>query len=343
MGFKKINIILVFLFFFDTVLVPSVFVTSVFADSDQKIQEQKYNGQKDKDRIQITIKKTNFVKKSHIFLKDIAKVQATDFFKEALDNLELGRSPSPGQVKLFGKNKILSIIQNQRYLPENIDIISPQQIYVKRLSQEISKITIRQFVGKELLKIFKDKEYQLKAFNIRGLEQYPQGDIKLQFDSKKIINDGKLSCYINVIIDGEKEDRVKISGHVAVYENLFFATKHLIKGDIFSKNCVYQEKKNIYDVRDGFVKKIEDLDGKMVKSSIRKGDYIRTGDFERPPLIKKGDIIKLVVKNSNLLIVASGVSMENGYENELIKVENLGSGKFVRGVVKAKSKVEVIY
>ena len=61
------------------------------------------------------------------------------------------------------------------------------------------------------------------------------------------------------------------------------------------------------------------------------------------PLIKKGDIIRLIVKNDNLLIVTSGLSKENGFENQLIKVENLSSGKLVRGIVKEKSKVEVVY
>jgi len=323
---------------FGIVLVSFIFTTSIFADNnpDQNL--------KNKNRIKITINETNFVKKPYVFLKDIADIHASQFLKETLDNIEVGRSPKPGQVKIFDKNKILSLIEHQRYLPKNIIFISPAQIYVKRLSQEISKIEIRQFVELELAKVFKDKDYKLETLHVRGFEQYPEGKIKLQFDSNQMINNsGKLKFYINVIIDGNQEDRLNISGQVAVYENIFFAQNNLARGDVISRNCVYQDKKNIYNLRGGFINSFDELDGKTVRSTVRKGDYFKHNILAESPLIKKGDIVRLIVKNDNLLIITSGLSKENGFENELIKVENLGSGKLVRGIVKEKSKVEVVY
>ena len=326
------------IFIMGIVLVSSVFTTSIFADNSQ---DQKLIN---KNRVKITISETNFVKKPYVFLKDIADIHASQFLKETLDNIEVGRSPKPGQVKIFDKNRILSLIEHQRYLPENIIFISPLQIYVKRLSQEISKKEIQQFVELKLAKIFKGKDYKLKKLHIRGLEQYPEGKIKLQFDSKQMINNnGKLKFYINVIIDGNQEDRLNISGQVAVYEDIFFAQNSLARGDVISRNCVYQDKKNIYNLRGGFINSFDELDGKTVKSTVRKGDYFKHNILVESPLIKKGDIVRLIVKNDNLLIVTSGLSKENGFENELIKVENLGSGRLVRGIVKEKSKVEVVY
>ena len=326
------------IFIFGIVLVSSAFTTSIFADNSQ---DQKLINQ---NRIKIIISETNFVKKPYVFLKDIADIHASQFLKETLDNIEVGQSPKPGQVKIFDKNRILSLIEHQRYLPKNIIFISPAQIYVKRLSQEISKIEIRQFVELELAKTFKGKDYKLKILNVRGLEQYPEGKMKLQFDSNEMINNsGKLKFYINVIIDGNQEDRLNISGQVAVYENIFFAQNDFVRGDVISQDFVYQERKDIYSLRGGFVTSFDELDGKTVKSTVRKGDYFKHNILAESPLIKKGDIVRLIVKNDNLLIVTSGLSKENGFENELIKVENLGSGRLVRGIVKEKSKVEVVY
>ena len=326
------------LFIFGIVLASFVFTTSIFADNNQ--EQELIN----KNRVKITISETNFVKKPYVFLKDIAAIHANQFLKETLDNIEVGRSPKPGQVKVFDKNKILSLVEHQLYLSENIIFTSPSQIYVKRLSQEISKKEIRQFVELELAKIFKGKDYKLKKLHIRGLEQYPEGKIKLQFDSNEMINNsGKLKFYINVIIDGNQEDRLNISGQIVVYENIFFAQNEFARGDLISQDFVYQERKDIYSLRGGFVTSFDDLDGKTVKSTVRKGDYFKHNILAESPLIKKGDIVRLIFKNDNLLIVTSGLSKENGFENELIKVENLGSGRLVRGIVKEKSKVEVVY
>ncbi len=326
------------LFIFGIVLISLVFTTSIFADDNQEQELE------NKDRIKITISETNFVKASYVFLKDIADIHASQFLKETLDNIEVGRSPKPGQVKIFDKNRLLSLIEHQRYLPENIILISPPQIYVKRLSQEISKKEIRQFVELKLAKIFKGKEYKLKTLHVRGLEQYPEGTVKLQFDSNEMINNsGKLKFSINVIIDGNQEDRLNISGQVAVYENIFFAQNDFARGDIISQSFVNQEKKDIYSLRGSYVTSFDELDGKTVKSTIRKGDYLKHNMLAESPLIKKGDIVRLIVKNDSLLIVTSGLSKENGFANELIKVENIASGKLVRGIVKEKSKVEVVY
>ncbi|MCP4671168.1 MAG: flagellar basal body P-ring formation protein FlgA [Desulfobacula sp.] len=330
----KTDIKLIFLVVIMLIFGNCVYINPVFAD----------NNQKGNDRVNITINETNLVKNSHVLIKDIAHVQANGFLKEVLDKIEIGRSPKPGQVKSFDKKKILSLIEHQQYLPENIIFNSPQQIYVKRESQRIAKSKVRQSVDKYLSQTLKGRDYQLKILEIRGLEQYPVGTIKLQIDSGKIINNqGKLSCHMKVFIDGTKEDLLKISGRIAVYENIFFAKKRLVKGDIISRECVYKEKKNIYNLREGIIKNFDEISGKMVKSSIEKNDYFKRNSLLEPPLIKKGDIISMVVKNDNLLIVASGISMENGFENQLIRVENIGSGKLVRAVVKGKSKVEVIY
>jgi len=302
------------------------------------------NGQTSKGNIEINIKEISLVKNSKIVLGDISDINANGFLKEALEKIELGSSPKPGKIKSYDRKKIVFIIQGQRYLPENIVITSPQQIYVKRLSQTISKQKVRQFVAQQLSRLFENRECQLKTLNVRGLELYPQGNTRFRLDSNKIVNNsGKLSCYIDIIVDEIKEDRLVVSGIVAVYENVLYARNSLKRGETVSRENVYQEKKNIYELSDNFIKTFDEIDGKILKSGVRKGDYLKTNLLAEPPLIKKGDIITLVARNENLLIVTSAISKEDGFENELIKVENLNSGKLVRGIVKGKSKVEVIY
>ncbi len=222
--------------------------------------------------------------------------------------------------------------------------MSPQQIYVKRLSQTIPKEKIRQFIDAKLSLLFKHQEYQLKLLNVRGLELYPQGDTTFEFDSNKIINkNGKLICNIDVIIDGKKEDRLSISGLVELYENVLYTKRSFKKGETISIDDVDLKKKNIFELSENFIKAFHEINGKILKSGVRKGVYLKTSLLTEPPMVQKGDIVTLVARNENLLIVTSAISMEDGFENELIKVENLNSGKLVRGIVKEKSKVEVVY
>lgn len=334
MFFVKINIKFIGFFILGFIAIQHLCLYSLFAEDNQVFESS----------IKIMVKETSLVKQSHIFLGDIADINANGFLKESLEKIEISFSPKPGKIKSFDEKKIVSIIQGQRYLPENIVVTSPKQIYVKRLSQTISKQKIRQFVDAELSLLFKHQEYQLKTLNIRGLELYPQGDTKLVFDSDKIINkNGKLICYIDVIIDGKKEDRLSISGLVARYENVLYTKRSLKKGETISIDDIILKKKNIFELSENFIKAFHEIDGKILKSGVRKGDYLKTSLLAEPPMVQRGDIVTLVARNENLLIVTSAISKEDGFQNELIKVENLNSGKLVRGIVKEKSKVEVVY
>lgn len=332
MSLLKINIKSLILLIAGIIFVQYIGVTCLFANPMPEAG------------IKIIINETNLVKEGRIFLKDISKIQANGFLKEALEKIELGVSPKPDKIKSFKKNKILSIIKGQRYLPDNIMVTSPERIYVKRMSQTISRQDIRQVVEQKLSKLFQNRDYQLKTFSVKGLEIYPKGDIKFFLVINEMIRKkGKLSFFLDVIIDGKKEDRLSGSGVVAVYENVFHASESHRKGESLSKKNIHLEKKNIFELSDNVIKAFKEIDQKILKSNVKKGDVLKNRFFVDPPLVRKGEIVTLVARNENLLIVTSAISREDGFENGLIKVENISSGKLIRCIVKGKSKVEVAY
>ncbi len=304
----------------------------VFAGDDLVSQTQ----------IKIIVKETSQINQAHIFLGQIATIYATDFLKESLAKIDLGASPKPDKIKFLDKKKIISAIRGQQYLPEDIKIISPERVYVKRLGQRVSEENIRQFIDQHLSKMYKNKEYTLTSFRVRGLELYPQGAVAFTLLSNDIIGqNGRMSALLEVKINGERYDKLSVTGQIAIYENVLCLTRSFPKGKMITREDVYLKKMNIYDLSDNFMKDLDALDQKILKTSMKKDNYLRTNLIESPPLIQKGDFITLISKNETLVIVTSGISKEDGFKNESIRVENLSSGKAVQGVVKSKSKVEV--
>ncbi len=295
------------------------------------------------DTIQIIVNETSRVKGPRVRLQDISDIHARGMLKEAVEKIDLGFSPKPGRLKSIDKKKILSSVRAQRYLPENIEIICPEQVYVKRMSQKIDKNEIRQWIDQDLSQRFDDREYELVSFSVQGLESYPMGRKEYQFDSNDYVDTrGRVSVFLDVIIDGNKEDRIKVNGEVAVYEKVLLASRSLARGEILSKDSAYQEKKNIFELGGNLIRKFDAIDGKILKSNLKRDEALTARLVSEPPLVKKGDIIRLVSRNQTLVIVTAGISKEDGFENTIIRVENLSSGKLVRGVVKGKSRVEVI-
>ncbi|OGR20684.1 MAG: flagella basal body P-ring formation protein FlgA [Desulfobacula sp. RIFOXYA12_FULL_46_16] len=301
-------------------------------------------GPKSQVGIEITVKETSMVQSSRIFLQDIADIKADGFLKETLGKIDFGLSPKPGKIRFIDKEKIISAIRRERYLPEDSIITCPDRIYVKRRSEQISVLDIRKYVEQRLSEGFENREFHLITFNVRGLEPYPSGEIRFISGSEDMVDkNGKLSLFVDIVINGKKTDRVSVTGLVALHETVLLAKHAFEKGETLSKESVYTEKKNIFELGDGYIQSIDAIEGKQLASAVRQGECITASLVVSPPLVQKGDIVSLVAQNESLLIVTKGICKEDGFENDVIKIENLNSGKIIRGKIKDKSKVEVIY
>jgi len=295
-------------------------------------------------RIQIRVKETNQINSDQITLGQVADIQANGFLKESLEKLLLGKSPKPDQIKTFDKAKILALIGTQKYLPAQTIVLSPDRIYVKRLSQTVTKKHIRRYVVQSLDQQFTGKDYELTGFDVRGLTVYPQGQVTFRTDIFQMVDTkGRLSFFLDLLIDGNKKDRVSVKGSIAIYEQVLCAVKNLKKGQPVLSGDFKFEKKNIFDLDSNYIADFKMIEKMIVKNRINKGAYLKQDFFAHPYLVKKGDMVTLVAKNNNLLIVTSGICKEDGFENNLVRVENINSGKLVRGIVKDKSRVEVVY
>ena len=83
--------------------------------------------------------------------------------------------------------------------------------------------------------------------------------------------------------------------------------------------------------------------GKQLKRNIKPGEIIRHNMISVPPLIRKGDKVKLIAQNGSLRIVTLGIAKSSGGAGDQIRIENITSKKIVVGRVKTYSTVEVIF
>ncbi|MCF6248773.1 MAG: flagellar basal body P-ring formation chaperone FlgA [Desulfobacula sp.] len=302
------------------------------------------NNMNQADQVRIEVRTTNQVNATRFFLGDIADITSSPFLSETIKNIDIAASPKPGKIIVIDKRKIVFKLKSQKYLSDNLTLVCPDKIFVKRIGQNISKQQIEDFIHQQLEIRFPDKAYQLKQLKIRGLEPYPKGVLSFDFISDKFVNrKGRLAGYLDVVVDGVKSGRLSLSGTVTAYKNIIFAARSLSKGNRLSPEDVYIKKGNVFDFNPSALHAIDQTRGKILKTSVKKDTSLILSMLSDPPLIKKGDIVTIIVKNKNLEIVTSGISKEDGFINELIKVENFHSGRLVRGIVKEKFKVEVVY
>lgn len=296
----------------------------------------------DQEKVEIQVAETSLVPGSEIFLGDIAQIHASPFLKEVLMKIGLGNAPKPGQIKQLSKNRILSLIRSCQGLPGDMEIQAPEIVYVKRTSQQITEQEIRNQIEIFLADFFNGKEYEIEHVNIKDPGPYPQGELTFSSASKSQVDkQGNFTVFLDILVNGIREESLRIPGKVAVYEDIQFAARNMTQGDEVLEEYLYSVRKNIFSLPEDAVRIFQA--GKILKTAIPKDSPLRASWLKETPLISKGDIVTLVARSNNLVIVTTGISQEDGYAQELIRVENLGSGKIVKGQVLEKSTVEVIY
>jgi flagella basal body P-ring formation protein FlgA len=273
----------------------------------------------DPREVKILVEETSLVKGADIFLGDIALIQASPFLKKVLEKMVLGNAPNPGKIKQLSQRRLLSQIHSQQGLPEDALIDIPEKVYVKRTSQQIKQAAIHEQVDIFFAAFFKGKDYELEWLKIKERGLYPEGVVTLSIESKSHVNEkGTLSVFMDILIDGKKEDSLRISGKVAVYEDIFCAARTLAKGEVVLEKDVYFARKEIFGLQGDVVRDVRELTGKSLKTSVQKDDYIQSEWLEEVPLIQKGALVTLVARKNNVLIVTSGISKEDGYADKLI-------------------------
>ncbi len=296
------------------------------------------------DEIAIKVHRTSTVDARKICLRDIAEIQAPAFLKEALAETDLGFSPDPGRIKILQKDRLLSKLSANRLIDGEIPVEAPEKIYIKRRSQTLDKKAVEQLFMAALAKHCRADEYKLRDFDVRGLEVYPGGNLTLHYEAgKEMKTGGRFSTHIDVIVDGRKVDSLSVRGWIDVYDNLVCAGSHLERKHVIEREDLFYKRVNISELRRDYATDMAEVAGKIPRSDIEKGGFIPLRSLEKAPLVRRGEMVRLVAAKGNLEIVTSGISKEDGCRNESVKVKNSVSGEVVRGFVRGRSYVEVLY
>ena len=292
----------------------------------------------------IVIQEFSEIEGREIGLGDIARIRAKSHIAEILRGISLGRAPKPGEIKHLSKSRVLSQLRTNQSLPKGIEILSPEKIYVKRAYQEISGAEIRARVEDLLADRFEGREFRLKRLDIQETGYYPKGEIELRSSPAQAVDKkGNVNLSFDVLVNQEHEDTVRVRGAVAVYEPVACAARALGKGSVVGEGDVVLVKKDIFLLRGEVITSLDSLDGQRLKRGISRDTPIRADWLEPLPLIRKGEVVALVARAKHLKIVTSGIAKEDGFKDRVVRVENLSSGKLVRGLAKEDSTVEVIY
>ena len=294
------------------------------------------------EQITIEVAQTAEVTSPVIYLGEVAKITAPDFFKEELKRIELGKSPRAGRMKQLSGQRVTGAINAMGLNDINIQV--PKRVFVKRAGQQLDPSEVEKALRDFLSGFLSKEKFKLDAFRVRGIEPYPQGELSLVFDKGYTPSDnGRLSIHAEVWVDGVKVDRLTVTGRLSQMKPVVVAAVRLEKGRTITPADVTLQDMDVFGSPPDVMSSVEQVSGMVITRTIDKGACVTPKEFKRAPAIEKGAVIKLVAKKNRLSIITLGICKEEGYPGQPVTVQNLTSGKLVRGLVTKDGTVAVVF
>lgn len=168
----------------------------------------------------------------------------------------------------------------------------------------------------------------------------PKGELTCDIkpSNPRIIGSGAFTLIFK--INGHVEENMMIRGDLKALTEVTVAKVPLRRGTILRYEQLGIEIKDISDSQ-APAYSMEDVVGKRMLTNLRTDDIIELTDVEAPPVIKKGEMVRIVVHSGGLHLTASGIAKMDGKINEVIRVRNTSSNKLVHCRVSGPGQVEV--
>jgi flagella basal body P-ring formation protein FlgA len=85
-----------------------------------------------------------------------------------------------------------------------------------------------------------------------------------------------------------------------------------------------------------------DLIGRRIRTPVSAKDPIKSRQLEPRYLVEEGKPVTIAFSTGGIFVEMTGISLQNGQAGELVKVENLSSGKIISGKVIGARKISPI-
>lgn len=293
----------------------------------------------------VKVRSFSRVPDKHVRLMDIADIDDADPASSRLKNMDITLAPKPGKQRRMTGSMVEARIKSAEpgwYGKNKVSI--PAYFVIERDYNEIPESEFKKLYYAFLEKNANGRSFRVRDITIRGNRKMALGTPSFFVDDKNIKGiEGRVAVNVYVKVGTEKNQKIYVSGWVDLYDEVVCAKRDIARGEQIDPRDVRLEKKNISTIPGNIILNTKEVEGSVAKTHIDKGECLRSQMIEQAPLIRKGDVVKIIVESGLLKVVTTGVSQENGAMGEQIMVENASSKKKLAARVVDKGTVKVLF
>lgn len=292
--------------------------------------------------IELQLQESCTVVGSEISIADL--VRSTDAVTKLCNEHDcvVAPAPPPGQTRVISLAEIQA--KTKHALADTpLTWSGVSEIAVTRDGIPIDKNTFEQILAEYLQKnMHRLPQAEIRLASLRTPTNFtlPSGNLtwKVTPSDNDILKSSSFAVIFKV--NGETVKNCSIKTRFEAFAQAAVANKTLRKGALVTNDDFYMKKIDLVRYNQPF-SNISDLAGLQVKRTISNGKVIESDYVMLPPVIQKGEAVKILANRGPLRLSASGIAYSSGYLGDVIRVRNTGSNKLIQCRINAAGLVSV--
>jgi flagella basal body P-ring formation protein FlgA len=277
-----------------------------------------------------------------IKLGDIATIRGLDRTRRArLKRVELGLTPVVGLSKYVQRSYIERRIKAS--IGAGIRITGPNRVEIRRRSTVLRGSWLMQRLRGAIEVRLPYDAKRVAEISIPKLPdvRVPDGaSARVTFKRGERFQ-GDITIEVVIEDDGAAISTRQVSAKIDLFETALTVGQDLRRGHLIQSTDIISTRIAASKMPPDAVTRPELIVGAQLQRRIRPGDTLRQAWLKVPPVIKRGDRVRVVARRGPIRLTTVGQAMNSAARSSFVRVRNMSSKKIVTGRAMGPGLVEM--
>lgn len=293
----------------------------------------------------LTLKAEALVDQDSVRLSDIATFSGTSENQvKTIGATVVARSPQPGQTRFVSTDYIRIRLKQAGVDTASMIFKGPTDVRITRQAAAMPIQRIQRAVETAIRSRmpWKNEDVTISEVTLDETIQLPTGRLTYRIvPSRNEDYLGRTILALHLFVDGKPVRKVWVNATISVMADVVTVIRPLGKHAYIELADLSVERRDLSDLSSDTVSRIEDALGNRTTRMIYPQTVLQSGMFASPPLVRRGDIVKIVANSGPMIITATGMVKQQGCKGEMVRVVNTDSNRIITARVTGPGAVEV--
>jgi flagellar basal body P-ring formation protein FlgA len=298
--------------------------------------------------VQVRVAPEAVVTSDEITLGDLAAIEGDDDLARRLRHVRLGPAPAPGTSQRIEAGYLRIRLSDPLLEPDHVQLRVPDQVLVTRASQALSGAALIEAVSRQIQDRLEARAsaggepVAIVALNRPSDLTLPAGAVEIVAQlPPELPPTGTLAATATIKVDGRAYHAIPLSFRVSRFRNVLVAAHAVEAKGALGPADWRLEPRAASEIPTTALTEIPDQADLEAAQPIKAGDVLTSRLVRQRVVVKRGDIVTLVLEGPGFRIVTQGQAVTDGRRGESLRVLNPTSKRETLGTVESAGLVRV--